>query len=271
MMPAASKSATHSPAILLRRLEAWTRCTITRSPNPSPPLIAVPLYRRTAAWRLGFRIIFNFTEWTACCAHQTQTGATSTRFPGTGVVTSGWSRDLEGAERDGEPTNRRLCPDRRLWFGRAGRPRRFNRLALPPAIRFGVVFRGAARRARSWPLADRPGRPNCPNRAALSRWLVDPRNPLRDAGGCCRARRFHAAAPATSPACAPGPRFARARRHAHRVHPAFRLRRGGAVGRTAAGGWPFRHRRARAGGIAYTGADARRGLQNGWRIRRRLR
>ena len=54
--------------------------------------------------------------------------------------------------------DRRLRDDRRLPDGRAGGPRRLDRLALPAPVRLGGVFRRAAGHARERPLEDRAGR-----------------------------------------------------------------------------------------------------------------
>ena len=51
--------------------------------------------------------------------------------------------------------NRRLWTDRRLRNRSAGWPRRLDRLAVLARIRFRRVFRGLARHAQEWPMADR--------------------------------------------------------------------------------------------------------------------
>src|SRR5262249_55279701 len=61
-----------------------------------------------------------------------------------------WIKKSPWRERPGdaiESANRRLCPNRRLRLGRAGRTQWLDRLAVLAALRFGCVLRCASRRA----------------------------------------------------------------------------------------------------------------------------
>ena len=69
---------------------------------------------------------------------------------------------------NGEFADRGLRADRRLRDGGAGRAQRLDRLAVPAAVRLAGLLCRAARRARARPLADRPRRPGSPRSSAAT-------------------------------------------------------------------------------------------------------
>ena len=164
--------------------------------------------------------------------------------------------------------DRRLCPDRRLQERGAGRARRIDRLAVLAAFRFGSVLCRAAWHARSRPLAGRAAGAG-PRHAALPAKHAHSRNPFRDRGRRRHLGRFHAVPQRAFRDRAPRRRHARQAENAHRAHPAFRLRRRGAVGDPAGKRRAARDRRSRHGGAAHAGARHGQGHDHGRRVRHR--
>ncbi len=120
----------------------------------------------------------------------------------------------------------------------------------------------------AWPLADRAGRSGV---SQVERRYRDGslvlETTFETADGAVELVDFIGVRHGFPGSRAAGPRAARARRDAHRIRPALRLRLGRALGRAAAGRGDIRDRRAGKGRAAHPGAAARRGSENRRRVR----
>ena len=145
----------------------------------------------------------------------------------------GWA-GIGAIQRGGglEPAYRELWLHRQHGVRGAGRAGRLDRLAVPAALRFGRLLRGAARHPGARALADRAAERNQTNPAALPARHGHPRDHLRDRGRRGHAHRFHAAhrRRGVRRPRAPRPRRKGPRADAHGADRALRLRQRRAVG-----------------------------------------